>query len=77
MSRFTLLGVDLVKQPLQLKSGEVSFKVPVRAGVAIDKIKVGNAFDTSWVVLEALALRKSDGISKGETSVVEALDGSL
>ncbi|MDD0817155.1 hypothetical protein PSQ39_21150 [Curvibacter sp. HBC28] len=77
VSRFTVLGVDLAKRQLQLKSGDVSFKVRVRAGVSIDKIKVGDDIDTLLVVREVLALRKGDGISKSETSVVEAPDGSL
>ncbi|MDD0837031.1 hypothetical protein PSQ40_00455 [Curvibacter sp. HBC61] len=77
LSRFKVLAVDVAKRQLQLKTGELTFKIRVRAGVPIDKIKVGDDIDAMMVVREVLALRKGDGISKSETSVVEAPDGSL
>lgn len=77
LSRFKVLGVDVAKRQLQLKTGEVSFKIRVRAGVSLDKIKVGDEIDAMMVVREVLALRQGDGISKSEISVVEASDGSL
>lgn len=77
LSRFKVLGVDVAKRQLQLKSGDVSFKIRVRAGVPLDQIKVGDEIDAMMVVREVLALRKGDGISKSETTVVEAPDGSV
>lgn len=76
-SRFKVLGVDAAKRQLQLQTDDLRFKIRVRAGVPIDRIKVGDDIDALLVVREVLALRKGDGISKSETGVVEAPDGSL
>jgi hypothetical protein len=77
MSRFAVLGVDVTKRQIQLKSGDVSFKIRVRSGVPLDRIKAGDEIDATLVVREVVALRKGDGITKSEASVVEAPDGSI
>lgn len=76
-SRLKVLGVDAARRQLRLQAGELNFRIRVRDSVPLDRIQAGDEIDVLLMVREVLALRKGDGISKSETSVVETPDGAV